>query len=318
MNSTQVLDLVVEKRTDETPDILSVELAHPDGSTLPPFKAGAHVDVYIDAGLVRQYSICSAPSRPDRYRLGILRTSDSRGGSEKLHTDLKTGATVRIGYPRNAFALEENDEPAILIGGGIGITPLISMAYHLHEIGADFELHYCAKSQNQAAFLDELSCCAFKQRVFFHFDDGAPAQRLDLQQIANESKSHVYLCGPGGFMDWVQATLVETGYPSSRVHLERFSAAPSTPGERFTVVAFRSGVKVEVTETQSIAEALSAAGVCVPLSCEQGVCGTCLTRVIDGTPEHRDLYQTDAEREANTHVALCCSRSASACLTVDI
>lgn len=318
MNRPDVLNLVVARRIDETADILSVELVRPDGRPLPSFKAGAHVDVHIGAGTVRQYSICNSPSRQDRYRLAILRAAESRGGSLKLHAVLQTGASVQIGHPRNGFQLDEDAEHVLLIGGGIGITPLLSMAYRLHEIGVPFALHYCVKSWRQAAFLDELARCEFRKSVHLHFDDGEPTQRLNIEQLARQRTAQLYLCGPGGFMDWVQRSIIDAGFPERHVHLERFAAAPITNGNGFTVIATRSGVQVEVSREQSIADALTAVGVCVPLSCEQGVCGTCLTRVVNGIPEHRDQYQTEEEKAANTHIALCCSRAISSSLALDI
>jgi vanillate O-demethylase ferredoxin subunit len=318
MTTDKLLDLVVETRTNEPGDILSVELVDPEGKSLPSFDAGAHIDVHIGGGLVRQYSICSAPSERYRYRLGILRASQSRGGSSWLHAALKPGSRLRVSAPRNAFRLREGSAFSMLVGGGIGITPLISMAHRLHELGSPFELHYCVRSRTQAAFIDELSSCGFKSAVKFHYDDGDAGQRFSPAVFSQRPEADLYLCGPTGFMEWVGSSAVGEGLTPDRIHSERFSAAPLASGRSFTVKAARSGVTVKVNDAQTIAEALDAVGISIPMSCEQGICGTCLTRVIDGVPDHRDLYQTDAEKAGNTHITPCCSRAVSDVITLDI
>jgi vanillate O-demethylase ferredoxin subunit len=318
MTTEKLLNLMVAKRTDETDDILSVELAHPDGNCLPPFEAGAHIDIHVAEGLVRQYSICNSPSDRYRYRLGILRASQSRGGSSSLHAALKPGTRLAVGAPRSAFRLREGSTFGVLVGGGIGITPLMSMAHRLHELGTPFELHYCVRSQAQAAFISELASCKFKSAVQFHFDDGDPKQRFSPAVFAQRTAADLYLCGPAGFMEWITSSAVAAGLATGRIHSERFSAAPLAGGCTFTVKAARSGVTVNVTDKQTIADALHTVGVSVQMSCEQGVCGTCLTRVVEGIPDHRDLFQTEAEKAANTHIAPCCSRSLSGVITLDI
>lgn len=318
MTTVNLLNLVVAARTDETNEILSVDLVDPEGKCLPQFNAGAHVDVFIRDGLVRQYSICSAPSERYRYRLGILRTPQSRGGSSSLHAALTPGARLSVSVPRNAFQIKGEAEFCLLIGGGIGITPLMSMGYQLHEVGTPFQLHYCVRSRSQAAFIEELSRCKFKSAVNFHFDDGDPEQRFATKLFDGRQAGDLYLCGPTGFMEWVRASAIAAGFTAERIHSERFSPVPLVGGSTFTVKAARSGVTAEVTGEQTIADALCAAGVPIQMSCEQGICGTCLTRVVDGVPDHRDLYQTDVEKAANTHITVCCSRSLSDVITLDI
>jgi vanillate O-demethylase ferredoxin subunit len=324
MNSADRLTLVVSKRVEETDDILSVELVGADGQELPRFEAGAHVDVHVHNGLVRQYSLCNSPDESHRYRLGILRTPESRGGSSGLHAYLAEGGTLEVSRPRNAFRLRDDAGYAVLVAGGIGITPLLSMAHRLHALDRPFELHYCVKSRGKAAFLNEIEAAPFRQSVVVHCDDEAPEQRLDPAGLAARAlatrSADLYMCGPGGFMDWVTATAIAAGWAPERIFSERFgaSATPSADAASFTVTAARSRVSVVVDATKTIAEALREQGISVPVSCEQGICGTCLTRVIDGIPDHRDLYQTDSERAANAHITLCCSRSKSANLVLDL
>jgi len=317
MSIANALHLVVAKRTDETGEILSLDLVDPNGETLPAFEAGAHIDMQVNDGLIRQYSLCNSPSERHRYRLGILRAPESRGGSARLHAHLKDGARVAVGRPRNAFRISEDTTFALLVAGGIGITPLMSMAHHLHEAGTPFVLHYCVKSRGHGAFIDELAACAFSHSVKVHFDDGLPEQRLSPSVLSSHPGADLYLCGPAGFMDWITSSALATGFTPARIHSERFSAT-SVNGEAFTVEAARSGVIVSVGTQQTITDALNAAGIVIPMSCEQGICGTCLTRVISGLPEHRDFYQTNDEKAANTHMTPCCSRSLSDHLVLDL
>jgi vanillate O-demethylase ferredoxin subunit len=321
MNKVDRLTLIVAKRLAETDDVLSVELTSADGCDLPPFEAGAHVDVHVRDSLVRQYSLCNSPTERHRYRLGILKAPDSRGGSSHLHSHLAEGTRLEVGRPRNAFRLQEDTRYALLIAGGIGITPLLSMAYRLHAIGTPFELHYCVKSRGKAAFRGELEACPFHSSVFLHCDDGPPEERLCPKVFAKNDAADVYLCGPSGFMDWVTTTALAAGLAPERIHSERFtgSGGPIESGvEAFNVTAARSGITVTVDRTTTIVEALRSRGVDIPVSCEQGICGTCLTRVIEGVPDHHDLYQTDSEKADNTHMAPCCSRSKSPVLVLDV
>ncbi|WP_321947836.1 PDR/VanB family oxidoreductase [Paraburkholderia sp. J10-1] len=317
-NNPDLLELVVSTRVSETADIMSVELSAAGGGPLPSFEAGAHIDVHVGNGLVRQYSLCNSPKERHRYRLGILRAPNSRGGSAGLHAVLEPGARVLVGKPRNAFRLSDDAAFVALIGGGIGITPLMSMAQALHDAGKPFELHYCVRSRRDGAFIGELEAAPFGRAVHLHFDDGGAEQRFAPSALARRRDVHIYMCGPAGFMEWVQTGLKNAGLRPERFHLERFSGDVDACGDEFEVLAARSGKRVTVNATQSIAQALAAAGIPVELSCEQGVCGTCVTRVLEGCPDHRDLYQTDAERATNENIALCCSRSLTPLLSLDI
>ncbi|WP_090309726.1 PDR/VanB family oxidoreductase [Pseudomonas linyingensis] len=316
--SNSLIDAIVTRREDQTDEIAVFELAAADGSPLPAFEAGAHIDVIVGPELIRQYSLCNAPGSAG-YRLGILNDPGSRGGSRQIHASLEEGSRVQIGAPRNHFPLDMDATHSLLIGGGIGITPMIAMAYALKAAGKSFELHYCSRSESKAAFLVELER-AFGERLTLHFDDAGEAARLDPPQLCRAAPpgTHLYVCGPGGFMDWVIEQARGAGLPDRQIHFEYFSAEVDVSGEAFEVYAQISDVTVQVGPNQSISMALKAAGVKVQMSCEEGVCGTCICDVLEGIPEHRDRFLTDDEKADNDQIALCCSRAKSARLVVDI
>lgn len=314
------LNLVVTRREMHGLDILVVELRDAEGRELPPFEAGAHVDVEITPDLKRQYSLCGDPEDRTRYRLGILKVADSRGGSSGAHDLLVAGREVRIGRPRNHFPLHPDAGNNILIAGGIGITPILAMALALHRRGAAFVLHYCARSRGAAAFVDELVQAPFAERVRLHFDDGPSEQRFDLARDLPpaSAETHLYFCGPTGFMSWIEKSGRDFGFAPSQLHQEHFSAEVSTAGSGFEVELARTGITVQVPDGVSIVKALAGVGVKVETMCGQGVCGTCLCDVLEGTPDHRDSYLTDEEHQKNAQMTLCCSRSLTHRLVLDL
>lgn len=314
-----VLQVVVHKAEQQGAGVLVLDLCSASDAGLPVFEAGAHVDVHLPGGLVRQYSLCGDPADRSRYRLGVLKDPASRGGSEALHGTLREGTVVTISAPRNLFPLAGNAGRSLLLGGGIGITPMIAMAYALHAAGAQFELHYCGRSRSHAAFIDELAQAPFADHVITHFDD-EPASKLDLEQVLGSpaSDSHVYTCGPSGFMAWVIEGAKASGYRDEQVHREYFQVEVDNSGGAFEVHTARTGKTLQVQAGQSIVQALAEVGIAVEVSCEQGVCGTCLCDVLEGEPDHRDVYLTDDERAANDQMLLCCSRSRSGRLVLDI
>ena len=318
--SDETIAVVVRRRREQGHAVVVLDLAALDGGSLPPFDAGAHVDVHLANGLVRQYSLCGDPGRRDVYRLGILKDPVSRGGSAAAHASLQEGVQVRVGMPRNQFALAPGEHRSILFGGGIGVTPMIAMAHSLHTAGRPFELHYCGRSEAACAFLDELRQGPFQQHVHTHFDDGAPSQRLDPAAVLGPAAadSHVYVCGPVGFMDWIVAAARGCGLADTQVHKEHFQHDADTSGRSFDVVAKRSSKRVHVAAGQTIVEALAAQGIRVKVSCEQGICGTCICGVLAGVPDHRDVFLTEEEHADNDQIALCCSRSHSDELILDI
>lgn len=316
----ETLRVRVQRRHVSAADVVVLDLVDVNGRPLPAFEAGAHVDVHLAGGLVRQYSLCGDPSDATVYRLGVLRDPASRGGSMGVHDGLLEGVVLEISAPRNQFPLVEDAQTSLLFGGGIGITPMIAMAYALHARGSDFELHYSGRSRSRCAFLDELAAAPFAARVFTHFDDEGPEQQLDLCAALGQPAAgkHVYVCGPGGFMGKVTAEALVRAYPEAQVHKEFFQVEVDASGDSFEVVAKASGKTVQVGPEESIVEALARIGIRVDMSCEQGICGTCLCTVLEGTPDHRDVYLTDEEKADNDQILVCCSRAISPRLVLDL
>ena len=319
--NTVTRSVVIARKTVEALDVCSFELVDPKGGALPPFSAGSHIDVQVGDGVVRQYSLCNDPRETHRYLIAVLRDPNSRGGSVGMHA-LQAGTTIGISDPKNHFALAHESRHSILLAGGIGITPILCMAERLANFGASFELHYCTRALERTAFADRIRASAFADRVQFHHDDGPDTQKLDARAIVGGARPdvHLYVCGPTGFMDWVLATGRDAGWPEKRLHREYFAAAPidTSHDGSFEVQVASTGAVIRIAPEQSVVAALAAAGIEVQTSCEQGVCGTCLTRVLDGTPEHRDMFLTSDEQAKNDQFTPCCSRAKSARLVLDL
>lgn len=312
------LELTVTKREDVATDIIGLELQSKDRAPLPAYAAGAHLDVHVQSGLIRQYSLTGDPADSSKYRLGILLDPKSRGGSSAIHARISQGDVIRVGRPRNNFPLKNDVSHTILFAGGIGITPMLSMAYALEAAGASWELHYCGRTPDRLAFRDELA--RFAGKVHLHVDSGPKDQQLDINSVLSDPTSdrHLYVCGPNGFMDFVVRSAEEHGWSKDTVHLERFGAEVNTDGAPFTVVARKSGKTFEVRPGETIANRLEENGIAVQVSCQSGVCGTCLTKVLEGMPDHRDLVQTDLEKASNLQITVCCSRSKTKTLVLEV
>jgi len=311
----------VTARSQEAEDIASFELASIDGGILPSFPAGSHIDVEVCPGLVRQYSLCNDPAESHRYLIAVLRDPASRGGSIAMHDEIQVGQVVRISEPKNHFPLV----PAasyLLFAGGIGVTPILCMAERLQRTGADFSMHYCTRSPERTAFMERIRLSGFAGRVHYHFDSGDAAQKLDLRQVLKGASpgTHVYVCGPAGFIAFVTTSARAAGWPADAIHQEYFGAAPQDAGagDAFDVRIASTGKTYAVSAGQSVANALAAQGIDIPVSCEQGVCGTCITRVLEGVPDHRDMYFTDEEKARNDQFTPCCSRANSTLLVLDL
>lgn len=315
------IEVKVANRVCEADGICSYELVRTDGQALPPFEAGAHIDVHLAGNLVRQYSLCNAPGETHRYQIGVLRDADSRGGSQAMHDHVDTGSVLQISAPKNHFPLVDAQR-TVLLAGGIGVTPILAMAEALAAQGARFELHYSARSPEKAAFKERLAGCGFAAQVQFHYDSGDAAQKLDLATLlaAPEAGTHVYVCGPQGFIAYVLDTAKGLGWPAAQLHVEYFSAAAvDTSGDgAFDVKVASSGQTFTVPAGKTVIRILEEQGVVIPYSCEEGVCGTCLTRVLEGVPDHRDMYLTEEEQAANDQFTPCCSRSRTPLLVLDL
>lgn len=315
--SAAPLQLQVARRERHTAQIVVLDLQAPDGAPLPAFEAGAHVDLHLADGLVRQYSLCGDPADRSRYRLGVLLDPATRGGSRAVHDQLLPGVTVGVGTPRNLFPLAGDAAYSVLVGGGIGITPMIAMAHALHAAGRAFELHYCTRAAEHTAFVDELQAAPFSHHVRLYHDQGGV--RFDLASLPPPAcRTHVYVCGPNGFMDWVIAGATAAGHDPANVHREYFTVEVDTSGGGFEVELASTGQVLQVAQGQSIVSALQTIGVKIQVSCEEGVCGTCLTNVLSGVPDHRDVFLTDEEKAGNDQMLVCCSRACSPRLVLDL
>ena len=322
MNAPSALAVRVTRKTAEAEGISTFELASADDTPLPSFSAGSHVDVQVPGGLTRQYSLCNDPAESHRYLIGVLRDAASRGGSAAMHEQVHEGTLLQISPPKNHFALAHHAPRHLLLAGGIGVTPILCMAERLAATGADFEMHYATRSRARTAFFERIQRAPFAARVHFHFDDGAPAQKLDIGALlaAQPASTHLYVCGPQGLMEAALGAARASGWDEQRLHYEFFSAdvQPRAGDGAFEVQLASSGRVIFVPAERSVLAALADAGVIVPSSCEQGVCGTCLTRVIDGVPDHRDQYLLPDEQAANDQFLPCCSRAKSARLVLDL
>ena len=317
------MTLRVASKWREAEDIVCFELADPEGRELPPFTAGSHLDVEIAEGLVRQYSLCNAPTGRDRYQIGVLREARSRGGSVAMIDTVEEGASIRVSEPRNHFALEPAADYSVLIAGGIGITPILCMAERLSNIGEPFELHYAARTPARAAFHLRIAAAPFAGRTSFHFDDGPSGQTLNLEALLAEPKpgAHLYVCGPPGLIEATLGVARAKGWPEASVHREFFAPVGQTASAddgAFQVRLASDGRTFTVPAGSTIVRVLAEAGVDVMTSCEQGVCGACVTRVLEGAPDHRDVFLTPDEQAAGDQMTVCCSRAKTPLLVLDL
>ena len=322
--ATGLLRVRVSHREVQAEDVVALTLVPADGQdTLPAFDAGAHIDLHLPNGLVRQYSLCNAPHERHRYLIAVLREPAGRGGSACVHDALHTGAELHIGQPRNAFALAPCPH-TLLLAGGIGLTPLLAMAEQLWDRQHAFELHVCARSASRLPFRRHLQEAAWSTRAHLHRDDGPPAQQLDVRALLSQSPpgTQVWVCGPSGFIGHVRERALALGWSPDRVHAEHFAAAPGgasgplAADAAFTVEWQPTGQRVPVPPGTSVAQALDAAGIALSLSCEQGICGSCSVRLVAGEPDHRDQFFTPEEHSNQGHFTPCCSRSRSPLLVL--
>jgi vanillate O-demethylase ferredoxin subunit len=319
--SGTTLTVKVNKITQEAEDIRAYELVDPEGRLLPMFTAGSHVDVELPNGLMRQYSLSNDPRDVDRYVIAVLREPVGRGGSACMHDQVKEGDSLKITAPRNNFPIQEKATHHILIAGGIGVTPLLAMARDLAARGASFELHYCTRTPAKTAFKDDIAGPDLKDHVQVHHDNGNPAEGLDIVGLLKEVRSgaNVYYCGPTGFMHACENA--SHHWPSGTVHREFFTVDPDVEfgdDTAFTIKIASTGQEFEVPADKSIVEVLRANGFDVDTMCEEGICGTCATVLLEGEPDHRDFVLDDEEKARGEFIMVCCSRAKSPSLTLDL
>lgn len=295
-------------------DINLYEFVPTESRGLPAFEAGAHVDLHIDGIGVRQYSLVTNESS-DGYLVAVKREPSGTGGSLFLHDTARVGMTFEVSAPRNNFPLLEDAPHSVLIAGGIGITPIRSMALRLKQIGASWELHFASRAPEFAAFADELS--GYPQ-VRFHFDCDHSGIPIDIAALVNGAPegAHFYCCGPVPMLDSFESAMSDVSV--ERKHVEYFASKHEAAAGGFTICLKRSGKMLPVPEGKSILDVLLEAGVSVPYSCADGICGACETVVVDGVPDHRDSVLTDTEKAQNKSMMVCCSGSHTDVLTLDL
>ena len=307
---------------DEAIGIKSFELVSADGRNLPAFTAGAHIDLRIDENTVRSYSLCNDPIERGHYVIAVKCSAESRGGSAAMHERVKVGDELTIEGLRNHFPLQRNAKHHVLVAAGVGITPLLSMAQQLQRESNSFELLYFTRSAAHAAFWELLLPPRFAGKVQLHH--GIGAQRItDLMRCMLATRAdghHLYVCGPRGFMDSVRGA-ASASWPPEAVHVEHFGAdAQALAGERhpFELQLGRSGRTLQVPQDRSIADVLNGNGVPVVTSCREGVCGSCVTGVLEGRCDHRDVFLSDKERARGDRIMVCVSRASGPRLVLDL
>lgn len=320
----------------EGENINAYEVVDPAGNALPAFEPGSHIDLYFRDRRIRQYSLCGDPSDHTRYRFAVQRETEGRGGSRAIFERVHVGRILAISEPRSNFRLHAQAKRHLLLAGGIGITPMMSMISHLRASGVPFTLHYCTRSPERTAFLDELRPLQALGLAFIHHDGGTPQQRLDIAELLRSYSdgTHLYFCGPNSFMNAVRGSSAH--WPAGTVHCEYFSPSPDAPadsadaqvqpvqpndmnnaiGVGFQVKIASTGKVFDIPDDKSIVEVLRENGFKIATSCEQGLCGTCRTRYLAGVPDHRDYVLDDQEKRQE--MLICCSRSLSPLLLLDL
>ncbi|CAL8480825.1 2Fe-2S iron-sulfur cluster-binding protein [Caballeronia sp. S22] len=329
-NSASRLKLMIRQVAYEAVGVRSYELVDPTGEDLPPVTPGSHIDLHLEDGTVRQYSLCNDPSERHRYVIAVLKEEWGRGGSKAVHQNFHVEHTVDVGVPRNSFALDPQATKHILIAGGIGVTPLKAMAHQLQANGADYELHYCAKTPAHAAFSRELLDRLDSDMVSLHFDGGNPVDGLNITDLLHEQPdgAHLYYCGPEGFM--AACDKAASHWRPGTVHFEHFKApSPSKsvvdsalspvaqPGEaEFSIQIASTGLVFEVPENRTIAQVLADANIPIETSCEAGLCGACKIGYVEGEVDHRDFILSDEEHQGC--LTACISRAKTPLLVLDL
>ncbi|GHA35995.1 ferredoxin [Devosia pacifica] len=308
----------VARKYDAGEGVIGLDLAALEGH-LPTFQPGAHIDVHLPNGLVRQYSITNGPGEQLHYGIGVKREPESRGGSSTIAEAVREGDLLAISEPRNNFPLRRDATRTTLIAGGIGITPLLAMAKNLFGSRLEFDFHVFARSQQHLPFADALE--RFGDHVSPHIGLDAAETGRTLEEIVGSYSfaRHLYVCGPAPMLELVRALAARNGWPDEAVHFEYFkNTREIDQSSSFTVELARSALTLEVPAGRTILEVLRENGVEAPSSCEQGACGTCLTKVLEGTPDHQDVYLNETEKQANASMLTCVSRSLSDKLVLDI
>ena len=313
-----VIRVEVSKAEKMTGDVAKYEFSALDGSDLPQWTAGAHLDIVVAPEFLRQYSMSGDPADRSRYQIGVLREDEGRGGSKLMHRIFSEGRKIFISKPINHFELDESATKTFLMGGGIGITPMIAFAHRLHALGAEFAMHYSVKSRELAGYLDDLADMPWRDHVYVHVSEEGTRADLDHVLKGYEPGWHVYTCGPERYMDSVIESATRQGFPEEARHLEYFSVPeqPDYVNHEFTIRLTRSGRELHVPADQTIADILNANGVRIDIKCSDGICGVCKCGLVSGEVEHRDHVLSNRQRESA--IITCQSRAAEEGGTIEL
>ncbi len=318
-----LINVRVVKITEEACGIRSFLLEKTGLLKLPKYTPGSHIDVHCGEGIIRQYSLCGDPSDRRHLMIAVKQDESSRGGSDLLHTKVNEGDKLEIGSPRNNFPLDQTISHATLLAGGIGITPIIAMSDRLHALGIPLALHYFSRGADYTAFQNRLNQGDYAQHVTFHHGLEPAATYSTLQSIlaVPQIDGQVYICGPGPFMDSAESIATSGSWSPEAVKLERFSANPvlaGAPTHAFELVLARTGITLKVGANETILNVLEDNNIDPAFSCEQGVCGTCVTEIIQGTADHRDSFLSAKQKESNAKMCICVSRAKGSNLVLNL
>jgi vanillate O-demethylase ferredoxin subunit len=311
------LELKVTKLRDLTSNIKMFELVNAKGGDLPAFEPGAHIDFKLPDGKIRSYSLANDPTETNRYVTAILKDVNGKGGSVWMHENVKEGDVLTATEPLQNFPLVEDAANSILLAGGIGITPMLAMGYRLKALGKKVHLHYCSRSAEETAFMDEVKQL-FGDDVTFHHDGGDPSKGINLKETFKDHAegTHLYVCGPVGLLNATRDAV--SHWPEGTVHFELFTSArsdeqvaemESRENFEFEVELKQSGVTLTIPADRSILDVMIEEGYGVPYACEEGWCGACVIPMLGGKADHRDEVLSDAEKAANDKIQVCISRA---------
>lgn len=321
MSEDALRSVVVAKKTVEAYNMASFELVPADGGELPEFTAGSHINVTLPGGLVRKYSIANSTTERHRYLIGVWKDANSRGGSRTLHEAINEGDTLQVGLPRNNFAVPEGTKRALLIARGIGVTPILSIADDLKRKGIPFELHYVFAIMSPDSFRPMIEASNFAENTKYYKEQTDSGQLLDAAALLKEQppETHLFICGADWWQDPIIKIAEEKGFSEDRIHVERFTSALAPPklDKVFEVKIKSTGKVYKIAGDKSVTAALEAQGVKIPTSCEQGACGTCKVKVLEGEVDHRDKRLKDPDRAEGWFLP-CVSRGKGSQLVLDL
>jgi vanillate O-demethylase ferredoxin subunit len=313
--------VIVAKKTEEAHNIVSFELVDPEGAELPAFSAGSHIDVTIPGGFMRQYSLCNAQSERNRYVIGVWRDANSRGGSKAMHEAVNVGDTLQVGQPRNRFEVPSGTKRALLLARGVGVTPILSIADHLKARGIPFELHYVYALMSPGSFDSMIKASSFAEDTKHYYEVSEQNQLLKPADLlaGQPEGTQLFICGADWWQDPIIKVATDKGWPDECIHVERFTAKLAAPvlDKVFDVKIASTDKVYKIPGDKTLAAALEEKGVKIPTSCEQGVCGTCKVKVLEGEVDHRDK-RLKPEEKAEGLMLACVSRAKGNMLVLDL